>query len=78
MGLREENFEVTAHLKSRTAVLMQAFLNSLDSTPTRIKLKNPEEGGKKVEFDLREGVMEDVDACCELNAISRTKNTLEA
>ena len=78
MGLREDNFEVTAHLKSRAAVMMQALLNSLDSTPTRIKLRDPEEDGNKVEFDLQDGVMDDVDTCCELNAVTRTGSTLEA
>jgi hypothetical protein len=70
MGLREDNFQVTAHLKSRAAVMLQVFLNSLDSTPTRIKLRDPEEDGSRVEFDLQEGVMDDVDTWSCLSLIS--------
>lgn len=79
MSLLEENFATAEQLDTHSAVKIQSMLRMLENYETRIKLNNPQQEGKRVDFELLAGgKMDDVDTCCRIKYISRNGYTLEA
>ena len=79
MTLMEDNFAIAALMDENAAVKIQSMIRLLeDNFDTRIKLKNPSEGGRGVDFDLINGHLDEVDECCTPKGIQRTGDRLEA
>lgn len=78
MTLMQENFKIAAELNENAAVRIQTVIRLLwDNTETRIKLKNPVEGGNLVDFEIMSGTMADVDMACSPNGVTCNENTLQ-
>ncbi|UAA40085.1 hypothetical protein KIH87_06970 [Paraneptunicella aestuarii] len=79
MSLIEENFATATKLDENAAVRIQSTIRLLEeNTDTRIKLKNPVEGGNTVDFELVNGEMSHVDQACDYNGVNRNDHTLTA
>lgn len=77
MSLIEENFATATKLDENAAVRIQSTIRLLeDNTDTRIKLKNPAEGGNTVDFELVNGELSDLDQACDYNGVTRNDHTL--
>lgn len=78
MSLLEENFAIATHLETHAAVKIQSMIRMLENYESRIKLINPEEGGRTIEFSVVHGQLDELDTCCRIKHIQRNGNILEA
>lgn len=75
----QKNFEIAAELAPVATVKIQAMVRCLrDNTDTAIDLRDPEQGGNTIYFDLVSGDLVDVDDCCGLRDVTRTDDRLDA